>query len=305
MATPEDVRTVLDSRREFVIETDGETASYFIANPTGEDIRKADWQYSKIYNQAILDDLLTQSQMVELLKKQGVISQGYADEIEEIRSKLAAEIYKLENLPESTSDADREEAALDIAATRDELFRLNQKVNGPMGNTCENIAEDARVEFLTSRILQKKEGSPLWKDFNEYLNEENTALAIKARFEVMLWMQGLHSNFLETTPEQQALREVNQKRVEEALASLKEEREAVEDEEPPEQTEIEILALPEPKEEKPAEAKEEEKPVKVLKEKKPVKAKKEVVPKKPAKRKGRPKGGKNKKDSEEKITEEN
>ncbi len=285
MATPEDVRDVLDTRREFSIEIDGETISYFIANPTGEDIRKADWQYSKIYNQAILDDLLTQAQMVDLLKKQGVISEDYATEVEETRSRLAAEIYKLEALPESSADADKEEAALSVAATRDELFRLNQRVNGPMGNTCENISEDARVEFLTSRVLQLQDGSKLWEDFDAYLNEENTALSVKSRFEVMLWMQGLNSDFLENTPEQQTLREVNQKRVETALSSLKVEREAAEDEEAPKEAEVEILELPEAAEEAPVET-----------EPAPVVAEEASVAEKPkSKRKGRPKGSKNKK----------
>lgn len=285
MATPEDVRDVLDTRREFSIDIDTETVSYFIANPTGEDIRKADWQYSKIYNRAILDDLLTQAQMIDLLKKQGVISEDYASEVEETRSKLAAEIYKLESLPESTSDLQMEDAALVVAASRDELFRLNQRVNGPMGNTCENIAEDARVEFLTSRVLQKKDGSKLWEDYYAYLNEENTALSVKSRFEVMLWMQGLNSDFLENTPEQQALRDVNQKRVETAMASLKKEREAAEPEEAPKEAEIEILELPVTTEEAPAKA---EAPAAETEEA-------PVAEKPKPKRKGRPKGAKNKK----------
>ncbi len=297
MATPEDVREVLDTRREFSIEIEGEATTYFIANPTGEDIRKSDWQYSKIYNQAILDDLLTQSQMIDLLKKQGVISEDYANEVEETRSKLAAEIYKLESLPEEVTDVDREDSALSVATTRDELFRLNQRVNGPMGNTCENIAEDARVEYLTSRILQKKDGSKLWEDFKAYLDEENTALAVKARFEVMLWMQGLNSDFLETTPEQQALREINQKRVEEALASLKTEKEAAAKEEAPEETELEILELPEPEKEIPTKTEPEKET--------PVKVEKKIVDKVPQKKKGRPKGSKNKKDPAPKTPEEN
>ena len=284
MATPEDVLEVLDTRREFSMEIDGEEVSYYIANPTGADIRKADWQYSKIYNQAILDDLLTQSQMIDLLKKQGVISENYATEVEETRSKLAAEIYKLEALPDSIEDSQREEAALSVAASRDELFRLNQRVNGPMGNTCENIAEDARVEFLTSRLLQNKDNSKLWEDFDDYLNEENTALSVKSRFEVMLWMQGLNSDFLENTPEQQALRQVNQKRVEKALASLKEEREAADPEPAPEEAEVEIIELPAISEEAAVET-----------EEAPVAEKTKTKPK--AKRKGRPKGSKNKKNT--------
>lgn len=293
MATPEeDVREILDTRREFTMEVDGVEQSYFIANPSGEDIRKADWQYSKIYNQAILDDLLTQSQMIDLLKKQGVISQTYANDIEETRAQLAAEIYKLETLPEGTEDSFREDTALSVAATRDELFRLNQRVNGPMGNTCENIAEDARVEFLTSRIVQNKDGSNFWEDFDAYRNEDNTALAVKARFEVMLWMQGLNSDFLENTPEQKTLREVNQKRVEIALESLKEERESAEEQELPEETEAEVLELPEVTEGDSVEE------VTVEAEAAP------VAEKTKTKRKGRPKGSKNKKKTAPKPTEE-
>jgi len=300
MATSEDVREVLDTRREFSIETEENTTSYFIANPTGEDIRKADWQYSKIYNQAILDDLLTQSQMIDLLKKQGVVSENYANEVEEARARLAAELYKLESLPDSTPDVDLEDAALSVAATRDELFRLNQRVNGPMGNTCENIAEDARVEFLTSRVVQTKEGIKLWEDYNAYLNEENTALSVKSRFEVMLWMQGLNSDFLDNTPEQLALREVNQKRVEEALASLKEERE---EEDYPENTEVEVLELPPVAEE--AVAEEVEEPVAAPVEEEPVEVVEEAVPEEPKKKVGRPKGSKNKKDPAPEPVEEN
>ena len=300
MATPEDVREVLDTRREFTLEVDEEVITYYIANPTGEDIRKADWQYSKVYNQAILDDLLTQAQMIDLLKKQGVISEDYATEVEETRSRLAGEIYKLEALPESAADLEREDAALSVAATRDELFRLNQRVNGPMGNTCENIAEDARVEFLTSRVLQNKDGSKLWEDFDAYLNEENTALSVKARFEVMLWMQGLNSDFLENTPEQQTLRDVNQKRVETALASLREESAAAEDEEPPKEAEVEILELPTAAAEAPAKTKKAP-----AKKKASVVAEETAVAKKPApKKKGRPKGSKNKKKAPKSETAE-
>ena len=62
MAKAEDVKEILDTRREFTLESPANDINhYFIANPTGEDIRKADWQYSKIYNQAIVDGFLTQA----------------------------------------------------------------------------------------------------------------------------------------------------------------------------------------------------------------------------------------------------
>jgi hypothetical protein len=221
MATAKDVKDALETRRTFIVNTDDEDIPYFIAQPNAADIRKADWQYSKIYNQAIVDGFLTQAQMVDLLKEKGILSDDYAERVEGTRIGLASELFKLENLKDESSEIDREFIALEIARLRDELFSLNQQVNGPMGNTCENLAEDARTEFLTSRIVQVKDGSRLWDDYDDYQNEENSTLSVKSRFEVMLWIQGLDSNFLENTPEQTALRSIAQDRLDRALADAK------------------------------------------------------------------------------------
>lgn len=265
----EAVKEVLDSRREFTMETpEGEILHHFIANPSGEDIRRADWQYSKVYNQAIVDEFLTQSQMLELLQEKKIISDDYTQRLETVRISLGAELFKLENLMENSMEEEKELAAMTIARLRDELFQLNQRVNGPMANTCENLAEDSRTDFLTSRIVENKDGSKSWKDYEAYRNEDNTALAIKARFEVMLWMQGLESNFLENTPEQTALREIAQARLDRAVKSEIEENAAKEEAAKEEATKqvVEDITLPEEPKAK----------------------------KKSKKRKGRPKGSKNK-----------
>jgi len=223
MAKAENVKEILDSRREFTLETlDNEINHYFIANPSGEDIRKADWQYSKIYNQAIVDGFLTQSQMVEVLKDKGILDDKYTDKLDGVRTSLAAELFKLENLLEEADEFDREASALEVAGLRDELFQMNQMVNGPMGNTCENLAEDARTEYLTSRIIQIKDGTKLWDEYEDYRAEDNTALCVKSRFEVMLWMQGLGSDFLENTPEQKVLRGIAQARLDKAMEAAQE-----------------------------------------------------------------------------------
>ena len=253
----------LDTRREFTLELPGgEITHYFIANPTGEDIRKADWQYSKVYNQAITDGFMTQAQMVEVLKQKGIINDDYTDRLERVRTSLAAELFRLENLLDESSDDEKEATALEVASLRDELFQINQMVNGPMGNTCENLAEDARTEFLTSRIIQFKNDKRVWETFEDYYKEENTALCVKARFEVMLWMQGLGSDFLENTPEQKMLRDIAQDRLEKAMeevkkeadkekAALKEEADSAETEEKEVEAGVEEISLDNVPKEKP------------------------------------------------------
>ncbi len=278
MATAKDVKDVLETRREFKVLIDDEEVSYFIAQPNAADIRKADWQYSKIYNQAIVDGFLTQAQMIDLLKDKGILSDDYAEKVETTRIGLASELFKLENIKEDSEEVEREAIALEIARLRDELFALNQQVNGPMGNTCENLAEDGRTEYLTSRIVQIQDGSHLWEDFDAYQNEENSTLSVKSRFEVMLWIQGLDSNFLENTPEQTALRSIAQSRLDRALKDAKEARDIdKEGDEFPESEDQEEVSLDVVKEPKPK------------KTRKPRAKKKKAAEDKPApKKRGRP-----------------
>jgi ribosomal protein S20 len=221
MATAKNAKDVLDTRREFTIQVDDEEVSFYIAQPSGAAVRKSDWQYSKVYNQAIVDGFLTQAQMIDVLKEKGILSEEYAQRVESTRIGLASELFKLENLREDAPELECEGLALEVARLRDELFSLNQQVNGPLGNTCENLADDARNEYLTSRIVQHEDGSYLWEDFDAYQNEENSSLSVKARFEVMLWIQGLDSNFLENTPEQSALRAIAQARLTRAIESAR------------------------------------------------------------------------------------
>lgn len=212
------VKEILDKRRSFVFSPPGgEDVQYFIADPTGEDIRKADWQYSKVFNQALADGFPTQSQMVEILKERGILDDEYTKEVEQTRIELAAALFRLDNLDPEAPDQEKEGLAIETATLRDKLYRLNQRVNGPLANTCENLAEDSRVEFLTSRIIQNQDGKRLWKDFEDFRATDNAPLVARARFEVMLWMQGLDSNFLENTPEQTVLRAVAQHRLDDTL----------------------------------------------------------------------------------------
>ncbi len=274
----ETVKQILeDPRRSFNFEDpeSGEILEYFIGDPCGADIRKADWQYSKIFNQALADSFPTQAQMLEELTKRDIVGDHFNKEVEEVRIGLAAALFRLENIPAGHDDAEKEGAAIEVAESREKLFRLNQKVNGPMGNTCENLAEDARNEYLTSRVIENREGKKIWETFDSYLVENNTALTVKSRFEVMLWLQGLDSNFLESTPEQVALRTLAEKRLSSVL-SPEEHKKAVDA--LPDVEDVELTV-------------EEEKPVKPKKARKP-RAKKVVakadVDKSVPKKRGRP-----------------
>lgn len=222
--------------KRFFFGPDEET-KYYIEPPTAENIRGADWQYSKTYTQCLVEGITTSAEMMDILTRRGIIGTEFEQRAAELSENLNNAIVALD----SSEDMDeKRELSVAVARAREELFQWNQRLNGPMNNTAEQISDDARLEYLTSAMVTKEDGSPVWDSYDTYLKEKSQALALRARFEVMLYLQGLDSDFLDQTPEAQAMKEVEQDILDKAQAAIraaeavaKEEEDAKESEETP------------------------------------------------------------------------
>lgn len=207
----------VEDRRKF-IGPDGKDG-FFIAVPTAEDIRGADWNYSKVYTNSLVEGITTSAEMMDILMRRGIVGPEFEQRQRELNDELATKVIKLQG----TADVDEKQLlAMEVANAREELFNWNQRLNGPMSNTCEQIADDARLEYLTSQIVQREDDTKVWETYEDFLREKNQGLALRARFEVMLYLQGLSSDFLETTPEAVAMKEIEEEMQKKATAALKE-----------------------------------------------------------------------------------
>jgi hypothetical protein len=198
---------------------------YYIVSPTAEDVRGADWNYSKIYTRCVVEGIMTVAEMQDILRKRGITGPIFEERQQELTDNITKATLNLQG----ARDLDEKRIyALQVATARQELFQWNQRLNGPMSNTCENIADEARLEYLTSRMVEKEDGKKLWDSYDSFFKERSNALAVRSRFEVMLYLQGLDSDFFEQTPEAKAMREVEvelKARATEALEELRKESE--------------------------------------------------------------------------------
>ena len=202
---------------------------YYIAAPTAEDVRGADWNYSKTYTKALMENISTSAEMMGILMKRGIVGPEFDQRQRELSDILSEKIVALGS---ADNIDDRQQLAMEVANAREELFQWNQRLNGPMSNTCEQIADDARLEYLTASMVQTEDGNSVWDSYETYLKEKSQSLALRARFEVMLYLQGLESDFLEKTPEAMALREVRDELTEavaEAVSDVPSEEAVVEE----------------------------------------------------------------------------
>jgi hypothetical protein len=222
-----------DERRHFLGPDD--ITLYYIATPNAEDIRGADWNYSKTYTKCLVEGITTSAEMMDILRRRGIIG----PEFEQRAAELARDLNEKVTILNTAQKMDaKRDLAIEVATLREELFQWNQRLNGPMNNTCEQISDDARLEYLTSCMIEVEDNKKIWTSYDEYLKTKQQSLAVRSRFEVMLFLQGLESDFLQQTPEAQAMKEVEDeiiKRAEEAVKAVealaKEEKEKAEAEE--------------------------------------------------------------------------
>ena len=190
---------------------------YFIADPTAEDIKEADWIYSKVYTKSLMDNIMTSSELMDVLTRRGIIGPEYEQRRNELEEQLSEKIMELSMAKDIE---EKRQLALEVAKLREELFRWMQRLNGPLSNTCEQLAEDARTEYLASRLVTDKEGNRIWGTYEDFLQEKDQGLALMARFQVMLYLQGLEPDTLENMPEELALREIEQQLQEEVSKAV-------------------------------------------------------------------------------------
>lgn len=206
-----------DSKGDRFFLGEDEETKYYIISPTADAIRGADWQYSKIYTKCLMEDIPTSAEMLDILTRRGIIGPEFEQRAVELAQILNRSIEKLETFSDLD---DKRTGAVEVATAREELFQWNQRLNGPMNNTAEQISDDARLEYLTSCMIVDKDGNRLWKGYDNYLEETNQTLALKSRYEVMLYVQGLDPDFLNQTPEAKAMHEVESEIIEKAKEAL-------------------------------------------------------------------------------------
>lgn len=208
-------------------------STFYIVSPSAKDVRGADWEYSKTYTKCLVEGITTIAEMTDILRLRGIIGEEFNQRSVELTSVLSDKVESLDNSKDSD---EKTEAAIEVAIAREELFQWNQRLNAPLSNTCEQISDDTRLEYLTSCIIVDSEGARVWEDFDAYLVGKEQGLAQKSRFEVMLFLQGLDSDFLEKTPEAVAMKEVQAEAEKAVFDSIKDAEESVVEEVKPKTT---------------------------------------------------------------------
>jgi hypothetical protein len=217
-----------ENRRTFkFMEDTGTESTYYLSLPSSDQIRKSDWHYSKVYNKALIDGVATQAEMLDILKQRNIYGPEYEEKLTNLKIQIALKIVQLEQME---GDPEKGKLAQEIKDLRDQLFQWNQRLTGPLSNTCEQIAEDAKSEYLVSAMVHNSDGKPVWASYEDFVANANQRLSVKSRYEFLLWKEGLDADAFDNMPEEVVLRDLQAKRQVKQIKALAEESEQVADE---------------------------------------------------------------------------
>jgi hypothetical protein len=204
----QELKEIFDDKRYFINDgPGGDGKKYYVDNADVDEVRNADWHYSKTYNEALLAGVTTAAQMADILEERAITGKSY----EEKRQQFIKDLDEAVGQLMEAKDLDEKRALTTrVEGLRNQLFRHNQRAASPMSNTCEQLAEDARVEYLTSAMIKSEDGERVWDSYSAYKTTIRPQLAMRARYEIMLALQGLDSDFLSKTPEALAREEIKQ-----------------------------------------------------------------------------------------------
>lgn len=165
-----------------------------IRYPKVEENRLADWEYSKVFNQACMDDIPTNREMDELIKKKKLWTSKDDERISKIQEDIEKQLVLLSKMESAKAIAPIESK---INALRDEMFGLQQEKQRYFNNTAEAKADEAKMSFLIHKCTEFADTSkPVWVTYADFKNEEDQTTVNLIVYQFLTFINGLPADFL-------------------------------------------------------------------------------------------------------------
>ena len=179
----------------------------YVQKPNNQTVKQADRYKSKVWNQAIQDEVLTKKELGVLMRKRGIWDEAKDKEEEEITQKiveLERHLYHGKgNKKPKVSEG--KEIAIQIRRQRLALRDLIAERINLEENTAESLADNARFDFLVAHCTFYKDGTPVYKSFEEYNGKSADEIAFAAATALGEMLYSLDSSFEKNLPENKFL----------------------------------------------------------------------------------------------------
>jgi len=155
------------------------------ARPSQKILNKADLVFRTSFSNALREGVLTAAEVDKILRERGI----WDDDKELEAEKFRTEIGELEEkLKDPTLNNEQGKALCEkITSVRINLIRHNSIYTTVADNTCENMANEARNQYLCATCIHdNKTGLRVYKDVENFQDRLDEAAALDAYREAMI-----------------------------------------------------------------------------------------------------------------------
>jgi len=179
----------------------------YVKRPTNDIIRKADIFRTKTWSDCAAQGIQTKKEVVKMMEERGIWSKEKDEEEEKISKKileLERTLYHGDGKTKPKLSEGRD-LAIQIRRERIKLRELISERIGLEENCAENLADNARFDFLVANCTYYKDGSKVYSDFDDYNSKSADEIAFAAASTLGEMMYNLNSNFEKNLPENKFL----------------------------------------------------------------------------------------------------
>jgi hypothetical protein len=192
------------------VNVDGEIkeVEIYVQKPSNEVLKMAERYKSKVWNQCIQDDILTKKELAVFMRKRGIWDEAKDREEEQITKDilmLERELYQGKTGKAKPKLSEGRDVAIQIRRKRFELRDLITERITLEENTADSLADNSRFDYLVASCSFYKNGTRVYKDFNEYNNKSADEIAYACAGLLGKMLYNLDSNFEKNLPENKFL----------------------------------------------------------------------------------------------------
>ena len=190
-------------RKKMTFELNGK--KYAVLRPNYNQAQRAQLIYNKSFREAVEEGLYLSSEIEEVVRKRKIWTEEKTQKMLELQEQIDNKVKELEKEAKTKSQRAKK-LAMEILGLRNQLRMMIAERNYLTDNTAESFAENARFNYLVSVCtVHDDDGSPCFKDFDDYVTYVGTDLVNEASDKLALIMYGLEPDADKKLPENKYL----------------------------------------------------------------------------------------------------
>ena len=189
-----------------LVEEDGteKEINIFIKNPSNEIISMSERYRAKVFNQCLMDGILTKTELHKMMNERGLWSKDKDKKHDELTQEiivLEKNLYLGDGKQKTRDLDDGRKIAIRIRELRIELKDLIAQKIQLEENTAESIADNAKFDYLVAFCTHHENGEKVYKNIDDYNLKSSDSISFMAAAKLAEMMYNLDTSYEKNLPE--------------------------------------------------------------------------------------------------------